>query len=151
MFDYDGAYAPFNIQIGVDYKAQVSFLGANLAMKVWRASDPEPAQPQVQRTAAFWTDPYLRQADIGVEIDSWWSSAARGAEVDDITFCSQPVTDPPPVDPNTIPVSGIPVPKLAIIDQLTRNYMAITGAQSIVHSYMVNGKVQFHRRVRLGG
>jgi CubicO group peptidase (beta-lactamase class C family) len=145
LFDYDGAYAPFDLQIGVDYRMEVSFVGADLSMKVWKASDPEPAQPQVQRTAAFWTDPNLREGDIGVEIDGYWQNGARAAEVDDISFCSAPVADPPAVDPATIPATGIPVPRLAIIDQLTRNYMAVTGAQSIVHSFMKDGKVQFHR------
>jgi hypothetical protein len=124
---------------------EVGFVGPNLSMKVWRVGDPEPAAPQLTAVTTHWNDTYLHRADIGVEIDGFWQNDARGAEVDDITFCSQPAGPPPVVNPSTIPVTGIPVPRLAIIDELTRNYMAITGAKSIVHSYMVDGKVQFHR------
>jgi N-acyl-D-amino-acid deacylase len=146
LFNYAGlAYAPFDLQIGVDYKMEARHIGPDLSMKVWRVSDPEPAQPQIHATDPHWGDPYLKFGDLGVEIDGFFQNGARGVEVDDITFCSQPVADPPPVDPNSIPVSGIPVPRLAVIDDLTRRYMAITGAQSIVHSYMKDGKVQFHR------
>src|SRR5262249_21344528 len=126
------AYAPINLEIGADYRLEGRFVGPDLSMKVWRLDKPEPAQPQLHGTTPQWGDPYLKYSAIGVELDSFWSTGAHRVEVDDITFCSAHVDDPPTIDPQSIPVSGVPVPRLAILDDLTRNYMAITRTKSIV-------------------
>ncbi len=150
--DWDGTFAfhsyahvPFDLQIGADYRMEASFVGTDLAMKVWKDGDREPARPQLHATSAHWGDPFLKYANIGVEMDGQFTADARRVEVDDITFCPLDADDPPVIDPNSIPVSGIPVPKLAIVDDLTRRYMALTHAKSIVHSWMKDGKVEYHR------
>ena len=138
------AHAPIDFQLGVDYRMEARFVGPELSLKIWKLTDPEPDEPQLRATSVRWGDPYTAQSPVGVEVESFWTKDAHRIEVDDITFCPE-AADDPPFDPDAIPASGIPVARFEFLDRMTREYMAYTGTKSFVHSYVVDGKVQYHR------
>jgi CubicO group peptidase (beta-lactamase class C family) len=146
LFGYSAlARVPFTPEFGADYRMEARFVGPDLSLKVWKVGDEEPAEPQLTAVEREWTDPSLQQSLIGLEIDGFWSADARRVRVGDVTFCPEEGPEPPEIDPGSIPVSGIPVAGLAFLDDWTRDFMALTGTQSFVQSFMVNGKVQYHR------
>ena len=131
------SFAPIELRAGAEHRMEAAFLGPHLSLKVWDAGELEPALPLVEAIDPRWGDPRRGDA-IGFE-------TSPGVALGEVAFAAEPVEGPERVDPASVPVSGIPVPRLSVLDDLARRYLAATNARSIVLAYRKDGEVQFHR------
>jgi CubicO group peptidase (beta-lactamase class C family) len=139
------ADVPIALSIGSDYYLEARFVGADLSLKFWLASDPEPATPQLVTQDPRWWQSTARGGRIELFVLDWWRTGAIGVEFDEIYFFSEPGPAPPVFSPGAIPVRGVPVPCLAAFDHVMRNRMAAANVAAGTLAVMRNGVVVYER------
>jgi N-acyl-D-amino-acid deacylase len=139
------ANVPTPLSVGSDYFMEARFVGAELSLKFWPASEPEPATPQLITEDPRWWQSTARGGLIELFVLDWWRTGPIGAEFDDIYFYGEAGPPPPVIDPDSIPVSGVPVPCLEVFDDIMRNRMAAANVAAGTLAVMRNGVVVYER------
>ncbi len=139
------ANVPLALSVGSDYFMEARFVGAELSLKFWPASEAEPATPQLITEDPRWWQSAARGGSIELFVLDWWRTGAIGAEFDEIYFYGEPGPTPPVIDPDSIPIRGVPVPCLAVFDNVMRNGMAEANVPAGTLAVMRNGVVVYER------
>ena len=139
------ANVPMALSVGDDYFMEARFVGPELALKFWPASEPEPVSPQLITEDPRWWQSTAQGGLIELFVLDWWRTGPIGAEFDDIYFYGEAGPPPPVIDPNSIPVRGVPVPCLAVFDDVMRYHMAAANVPAGTLAVMRNGVVVYER------
>lgn len=139
------AAVPVPMSVGTDYFMEARFVGAELSLKFWPASEPEPATPQLIAEDPRWWQSTARGGLIELFVLDWWRTGQIGAEFDDIYFYGEAGPLSPVIDPDNIPASGVPVPGLEVFDDIMRNRMAAGDVPAGALAVMRNGVVVYDR------
>lgn len=139
------ADVPIALSIGDDYMMEARFVGAELALKFWQASEPEPATPQLITEDPRWWQSTAQGGTIDLIVLDWWRTEPISAEFDEIYFFGETGPPPPVIDPDSIPVSGAHVPCLEILDAVMRYRMAAADVPGGSLAVMHDGVVVYER------
>lgn len=139
------ANVPAAVSVGSDYFMEARFVGAELSLKFWPASEPEPVTPQLVTEDPRWWQSTAQGGRIELFVLDWWRTGPISAEFDDIYFYGEAGPPPPVINPDSIPARGVPVPCLEVFDDVMRYCMAAANVPAGTLAVMRNGVVVYER------
>ncbi len=139
------AAAAFPLTAGQTYTFEARFVNAALELRCWPAGEARPVAAQVvveSRSAA------AAQGALGLFAAQYSEFFPVSIDFDHVRFTPEtagPLEPLPPIDPQSLPLSGPIVPRLAALDTLLRNFMASQRIGAGTLAVMRRGAVIYER------